>query len=62
MYFVPFVNVIVVSGKDIIAWAQRRQGPWVREIMEAMERAIINKQLLNQKNEIEVWVHQCLLK
>lgn len=53
---------IVVSGKDIIAWAQRRQGPWVREIIEAMECAIINKQLLNQKSEIEVWVHQCLLK
>ncbi|MBS4217326.1 CCA tRNA nucleotidyltransferase [Bacillus sp. FJAT-49711] len=50
-----------ISGNDILAWCNKPAGPWVREVMEGIEKAIINKEINNETAEIKRWVKSCHL-
>lgn len=49
---------LVITGKDLLIWVNKRSGPWVKELMEKLEDAIIYEQLINEKNAIEQWIRQ----
>lgn len=48
-------NEIVVSGKELIQWAGKPGGPWVKETLSQIERAIIEGCLQNNKERIREW-------
>lgn len=47
---------LVITGKDLLVWVNKRSGPWVKELMEKLENAIINEQVTNEKSAIEQWI------
>lgn len=49
---------LVISGKDLLVWTNKRQGPWVKEVLQKIEDAVIFNHLLNDKNAIEQWLKQ----
>lgn len=52
---------LAISGKDLLEWTGKRGGPWVREILEAVKKAVLNEQLANEKKVIRRWVESCQL-
>ncbi|MFI8688415.1 CCA tRNA nucleotidyltransferase [Rossellomorea sp. NPDC077527] len=48
-----------VTGSDLMAWADKKGGPWVKEILYEVETAIINETLTNEKEEIRRWLKAC---
>lgn len=50
-----------VSGNDLLQWMKKPAGPWVKKVLEAVEKAILNEQLPNEKSEIRRWVDTCQL-
>lgn len=48
---------IQVTGHDLIQWFPSFQkGKWISQTLERIERAILLKELVNDKNEIKEWV------
>lgn len=47
---------LAVNGNDLIAFTNRKPGPWVREILNEIEQEIIAGTLENTKTEIRKWV------
>lgn len=46
---------LVVSGQDLLKWANVRGGPWVGEWMKKIEHAVLHKQCENNRNLIKEW-------
>ncbi|PPA71243.1 CCA tRNA nucleotidyltransferase [Jeotgalibacillus proteolyticus] len=51
-----------VNGRDLVSWSGRKSGRWVGDALQKIERAVIEKELLNDKIEIKKWVKQWLQK
>lgn len=49
---------LAVSGHDLLAWSERRQGPWLAEVLTAIEQAVIRGELVNQREAIQQWFNQ----
>lgn len=45
-----------VNGHDVMGWFDRRGGPWIEEIFKEIERAIIYRQVKNDKEAIKEWL------
>ena len=52
---------LAVSGFDLIQWDSRKSGPWVKERLALIEKAIINGEITNQKESIKEWLSKCNL-
>jgi tRNA nucleotidyltransferase (CCA-adding enzyme) len=48
-----------VTGTDLMAWADQKGGPWVKERLLEIESAIINETIHNDKEEIRRWLESC---
>jgi tRNA nucleotidyltransferase (CCA-adding enzyme) len=48
-----------VSGGEIIQWFGKSGGPWVKEKLALVERAILEGQIENKKEAIRKWLSQC---
>lgn len=48
-----------VTGTDLMAWADQKGGPWVKERLLEIESAIINETIPNDKEEIRRWLTEC---
>lgn len=48
-----------VSGSDLMKWLDRKGGPWLKELFQKIENAVLNRELLNQKEKIKEWVIKC---
>jgi tRNA nucleotidyltransferase (CCA-adding enzyme) len=46
----------VISGYDLMNWANQKSGPWIKETLEKIEKAIINKEIDNDKSKIKEWL------
>lgn len=53
---------IKISGHDLIKMINRPSGPWIKEYLDQIEKAIIMGKLNNQSEEIREWVLGCNLK
>ncbi|EZP75884.1 tRNA CCA-pyrophosphorylase [Parageobacillus genomosp. 1] len=49
-------NELAVSGKDLIEWFEKPGGPWVKEMLTAIEHAVIHGEVDNHKERIYEWL------
>ncbi|WP_053366938.1 CCA tRNA nucleotidyltransferase [Bacillus sp. FJAT-27245] len=52
-------NELAVSGGDLIRWEGRSGGPWVKEKMAAIERAVLLGAVENNQLKIREWLARC---
>ncbi len=52
---------IVISGNDVLEWTGKSGGPWMKELFIHLEKAILTKEIANEKEEIRRWIITCLL-
>jgi tRNA nucleotidyltransferase (CCA-adding enzyme) len=48
-----------VTGNDLMAWFNKSGGPWVKELLSKVERAIIEGRVDNNKKMIKEWLMEC---
>ncbi|TQR15366.1 CCA tRNA nucleotidyltransferase [Psychrobacillus soli] len=49
------VKEIVVNGNDLMEWADKKRGPWIREVIETITIEIVNGKLTNDRICIKEW-------
>ncbi|WMJ18840.1 CCA tRNA nucleotidyltransferase [Geobacillus kaustophilus] len=47
---------LAVNGKDVIRWAGKPAGPWVKETLDAIWRAVVSSEVENEKERIYAWL------
>lgn len=48
---------LAISGGDLISWfPDRKKGSWIRELLLAVEKAVVEKQIPNEKEQLKEWV------
>lgn len=47
---------IQASGDDIMAWVDKKGGPWLKELLARLDQAIIEGKVANTQSEIKGWV------
>ncbi|MES9735806.1 CCA tRNA nucleotidyltransferase [Peribacillus frigoritolerans] len=52
---------LAVTGTDLLIWHQEKPGPWVKEYLEKILKAVLNEELRNDKDEIKRWLVKCNL-
>ena len=52
---------LAVSGFDLMQWDSRKGGPWVKERLVLIEKAVLNGEITNQKESIKEWLSKCNL-
>jgi tRNA nucleotidyltransferase (CCA-adding enzyme) len=48
-----------VSGNDLQDWFQKKQGPWIKEKLEMVEKAVIHRKVSNHNQSIREWLIEC---
>lgn len=48
-----------VTGNDLMDWFNRNGGPWVKDLLLKVERAIIDGKIANNKKFIKEWLMEC---
>lgn len=51
-----------ITGNDLMDWFGRKPGPWLRQVIEDIELAVIKMELLNEKEKIREWLSGYNLK
>lgn len=46
---------IVVNGNDIMQWANKKRGAWIKEVLDILTSLIVNGQLKNDRQAIKGW-------
>ncbi|MEG0381458.1 MAG: CCA tRNA nucleotidyltransferase, partial [Kurthia sp.] len=46
---------LVVSGKELMHWANKSGGPWLKKALEKITTLVVNGQLLNDEQRIKEW-------
>ena len=52
---------LAVSGFDLMQWDSKKGGPWVKERLAFIEKAVLNGEIRNQKDSIKEWLLKCNL-
>ncbi|MGE7882530.1 CCA tRNA nucleotidyltransferase [Bacillus sp. NPDC094077] len=50
-----------VTGNDLLNWANQKPGPWVAEMLQKIEEAIVQGNIVNEKESIREWLQRCNL-
>ncbi len=50
---------LAVGGYDLMEWEGKRGGLWVKEKLILIEKAVLNGEVLNNKEMIREWLKQC---
>lgn len=48
-----------ITGKDLLEWFDQPQGAWIKEMIETVEKAVINRKVKNCKVNIKEWLFRC---
>ncbi|KSU63448.1 tRNA nucleotidyltransferase [[Bacillus] enclensis] len=48
-----------VTGNDLMNWSEKAGGPWVKETLEGIEKAILNEEIPNDHDTIRRWLETC---
>ncbi|WP_044336369.1 CCA tRNA nucleotidyltransferase [Rossellomorea aquimaris] len=48
-----------VTGNDLMTWANKKGGPWLKERLAEIETAIITGTIMNDKEMIRRWLETC---
>ncbi|WP_422123401.1 CCA tRNA nucleotidyltransferase [Planococcus sp. X10-3] len=46
---------LAVNGHDLMEWMEKKPGPWLKELLEEIERKIVFSELENDKEKIKGW-------
>lgn len=46
---------LAINGHDLLALFERKSGPWLAEMIENMERAVLHRQVENEKEKLKEW-------
>ncbi|WP_416826718.1 CCA tRNA nucleotidyltransferase [Ectobacillus polymachus] len=52
---------LAVTGHDILGWSSMQPGPWVANILEEVEKAVLYRRVANVKEDIKEWLLSCKL-
>lgn len=47
---------LALTGADLLKWSNEQAGPWLKETLEKIERAVILEEIDNEKNQIRRWL------
>lgn len=47
---------LAVSGNDLLKWTNKPAGPWMKELFDKLEKAIIYQDIPNERDAIRRWV------
>ena len=47
---------VAVSGKELMDWRQQSGGPWIKDLLQQIERAIVEGSLQNEQEAIRRWI------
>lgn len=50
---------LTVTGQDLLTWINKPGGPWLKELLEKIEEAVLLKVLTNEKEVIREWLNNC---
>lgn len=50
---------LAVTGNDLMVWFEQPGGPWVKEWIVKIEKAILEGQLINRMEDIKEWLTRC---
>jgi tRNA nucleotidyltransferase (CCA-adding enzyme) len=53
---------LAITGQELIVWIDRSAGPWVKELLEKIEEAVLLGTIPNAKDSIREWLNTCNLK
>jgi tRNA nucleotidyltransferase (CCA-adding enzyme) len=51
-----------VTGNDVMVWLDKQPGPWLRELLEEIERSVIYGIVPNEKEKIMEWLNASNLR
>ena len=55
------MSELAVTGGDLLIWRKAKPGPWVKEYLEAIMKAVLKRELTNEKENIKRWLEECNL-
>ncbi|WP_203361915.1 CCA tRNA nucleotidyltransferase [Bacillus sp. REN10] len=55
------LSELAVSGKDLLSWKREKGGPWMKQYLSAIERAVVEGKVENSKEQIKEWLKSCNL-
>ena len=51
---------LAITGQDLMTWSDQKRGPWIKEMLDAALMAVVNGQLLNDKQQLKEWFHAAI--
>ncbi|WP_342472741.1 CCA tRNA nucleotidyltransferase [Metasolibacillus sp. FSL H7-0170] len=48
---------LAISGRDVIEWAQKKGGPWLKTALDAALYAVLTRQVENNKEQLKEWFY-----
>lgn len=53
---------LAITGQDLLSWKDESGGPWVKDLIEKIEQAVLMRKVPNEKEAIREWLYTCNLK
>jgi tRNA nucleotidyltransferase (CCA-adding enzyme) len=50
---------LAVTGNDLLGWSNKKGGPWIKQQLSLIEKAVLVGDVKNQKEEIREWLLKC---
>lgn len=50
-----------LTGADLMEWSGKQRGIWIKECLELAEKAVVNREIENKKEQIKEWLRSCNL-
>jgi tRNA nucleotidyltransferase (CCA-adding enzyme) len=50
-----------ITGSDLMEWSGKTRGIWIKECLELTEKAVVNREIKNEKEQIKEWLRACSL-
>lgn len=50
---------IDVNGVELMVWFNQKGGPWLKETLSTIEKAILDRKIVNDKRIIKEWLMEC---
>ena len=50
-----------ITGSDLMEWSGKQRGIWIKECLILSEKAVVNREIENKKEQIKEWLQSCNL-
>lgn len=52
---------LAITGHDLLQWSEKPAGPWVKDVLDEVIKAVLEDRTINDKSEIRRWIQACQL-